>query len=53
MDKNCILRVAAVEFALKVRKLSSPLKITIVGSVAWHAVLNCWYLSLSEGESEN
>ena len=34
MDKNCVLRVAADEFASKVRKLSSPLEIAIVGSVA-------------------
>jgi hypothetical protein len=34
MDKNEVLRVAASEFALKVRKLSSPLEIAIVGSVA-------------------
>ena len=34
MDKNYVLRVAADEFASKVRKLSSPLEIAIVGSVA-------------------
>jgi hypothetical protein len=34
MNKNEILRVAANEFAEKVRKLSSPLEIAIIGSVA-------------------
>ena len=34
MGKNEVLRVAAGEFALKVGKLSSPLEIAIVGSVA-------------------
>lgn len=34
MNKNEVLRVAASEFAEKVRKLSSPLEIAIVGSVA-------------------
>ncbi len=34
MNKNEILRVAANEFAEKVHKLSSPLEIAIIGSVA-------------------
>jgi hypothetical protein len=34
MNKNEILRVAANEFAEKVHKLSSPLEIVIIGSVA-------------------
>ncbi|MBE3035854.1 MAG: hypothetical protein IMZ70_02035, partial [Candidatus Atribacteria bacterium] len=34
MNKNEILRVAANEFAEKVCKLSSPLEIAIIGSVA-------------------
>jgi len=34
MNKNEILRVAANEFAEKIHKLSSPLEIAIIGSVA-------------------
>ena len=34
MNKNELLRVAANEFAEKVHKLSSPLEIAIIGSVA-------------------
>jgi len=33
--------------------LADPDRVLLSDFEAWHAVLNCWYLSLSEEESEN
>jgi len=38
---------------VRVEFIVSSNRVLISDFEAWHAVLNCWYLSLSEGESDN